>query len=167
MYNREMEKKVKRVYVDNTVVSGMFDYHLPERVKHTKLFWDAVQRGEFVIIVSDVLADEAVRAPKHVRNFFDDLPKIQIKRIDSTDESDNLAMQYVGANVITKNHINDCKHIAIATIARADAVVSWNQGDMVNPHRIPRYNEVNEKQGHQKITILTPDKFMEAHHDKN
>ena len=33
-----MEKNVKRVYVDNSVISGMFDNHLPERVKQTALF---------------------------------------------------------------------------------------------------------------------------------
>ena len=167
MYNAGMERKVKRVYVDSTVVSGMFDYHLPERVAKTKLFWDAMQRGDFVIIASDVQGDELRKAPEHVRDFFAALPKSRIERVVSTDESNRLATEYVGADVISENHITDCRHVALATIVRADAVVSWNCGDLVNPNRIPKYNKVNEKHGYPEIKIVTPDKFMEAHHDEN
>jgi len=164
MYNSGMHKGIKRVYVDNSVISGMFDYHLPERVKQTGLFWQGVIDGQIRIIVSDVLKNEVGDAPIWIRDFFDDLPGSQIEQAASTDESDDLATEYIGANIISENHIIDCKHIAIATISRADAVVSWNCDDMVNPNRIPKYNEVNATQGYQEIKILTPNEFMEAHH---
>jgi hypothetical protein len=86
----------------------MFDDHLPERVKQTTQFWNAMQRGGFVIIASDVLADEAGKAPQLVRDFFAALPKTQIEQIESTTESNRLAAEYVGANVISENHMNDC-----------------------------------------------------------
>jgi predicted nucleic acid-binding protein len=60
---------------------------------------------------------------------------------------------------------NDCKHVALATIARADVLVSWNCKHMVNEQRIQKYNDVNEEHGYPKIEILTPNKFMEAKHD--
>jgi predicted nucleic acid-binding protein len=143
----------------------MFDDHMPERVEQTGLFWQAVIDGEIRIIVSDVLDEELANAPEHSQNFFSALPVSQIEEWDSTEESNRLAMQYIGANVISVKHMNDCKHIAIATITQADAVVSWNCDDMVNPNRIPKYNEVNTTHGYQKIAILTPNEFMEANHD--
>ena len=164
--------RIWRVYVDNSVMSGMFDTHIPERVAHMRVFWQAVLDGKFQIIVSDVLEDEVEKAPKHVRDFFDALPEPCIERVLSTKDSDNLAAQYICASVITDNHLNDCKHVAIATLTRADVVVSWNCRDMLNPNRIPKYSEVNEtlgyntSQGYVKLEILTPDKFMEVHHDK-
>ena len=157
-----MEKKVKRVYVDNSVISGMFDDHLPERVKQTALFWQAVIDGKIRVIASDVLDEESDKAPQHVREFFDDLPESQIEHIALTDESNALATLYIGAKVVTAKHMTDCRHVAIATIARADAVVSWNCDELVNSNKIPKYNEVNAKHGYPKIEILTPDKFMEA-----
>ena len=160
-----MRERTERVYVDNSVVSGMFDAHLPERVKQTGLFWQAVLNGEIRIIVSDVLEDEVENAPRHVRDFFDSLPESQIEQFVSTDESNRLATEYIGANVISEKHVNDCKHIAIATITRANATVSWNCEDMVNPNRIPKYNEVNVKQGYPEVKILTPSEFMEANYD--
>ena len=161
-----MSEKIKRVYVDNSVVSGVFDKLMPERVAHMELFWQAVVDGKFKIIASDVLREETEKAPQHVRDFFDDLPESQIERVVSTDESDNLAMQYIAEQVIGTSNLTDCRHIAVATVCHADAVVSWNCDDMVNPNRIPKYTEVNEKHGYpkdgyQKIEILTPDKFME------
>ena len=153
------------MYVDNSVISGMFDDHLPERVKQTALFWQAVIDGKIRVIASDVLDEESDKAPQHVREFFDDLPESQIEHIALTDESNALATLYIGAKVVTAKHMTDCRHVAIATIARADAVVSWNCDELVNSNKIPKYNEVNEKQGYPKIEILTPDKLMEAHHD--
>ena len=47
-----MHKKIKRVYVDSSVVGGKFNTRLAEQ---TKPFWDAVARGEITIIISDVL----------------------------------------------------------------------------------------------------------------
>ncbi|MCL2710648.1 MAG: hypothetical protein FWE95_07190 [Planctomycetaceae bacterium] len=164
MYNGEMESRKKRVYVDNSVVSGMFDYHLPERVELTGLFWQDVIDGKICIIASDVLGEEQEKAPPHVRDFFARLPESQIERVVATSESDALAAQYIGAKVISENHLNDCRHVALATITLADAVVSWNCEDMVNVNRIPKYNEVNEKHGYKEIKILTPNDFMEAHH---
>jgi len=160
-----MGEKIKRVYVDNSVVSGMFDTHMPERVKRMRLFWQAVIDGKTRIIASDVLDEELAKAPQYVRDFFDDLPESQIEQIESTEESDTLAVKYIGAKVISEKHMTDCRHIAIATIARADAMVSWNCDDMVNPNRIPKYNEVNEKNDYPQIKILTPDEFMEANDD--
>ena len=162
-----MSESIKRIYVDSTVVSGMFDYHMPERIEQARRFWDAMQRGDFRIVASDVLKNEVGDAPIWIREFFNNLPTSQIDTEESTDESDDLALQYVGAKVISEKHMNDCRHIALATITQADAVVSWNCDDMVNPNRIPKYNEVNKQQGYPVIEILTPDQFMEVHYDEN
>ena len=154
-----MSKKTKRIYVDSTVVSGMFDYHMPERVEQAKLFWDAMQRGDFVVIASDVLDEEQEDAPQHTRDFFASLPQTQIERVVSTNESDQLAMRYITENVIGTSSLDDCRHIAVATIASADAIVSWNLRDMVNRHE--KYKSVNKMLGYAEIEIITPDRFME------
>ena len=165
---RIMSEKIMRVYVDNSVVSGMFDDHMPERVAHMERFWQAMIDGKIKIIASDVLRDEMVDSPQHVREFFDDLPESQIERVKSTEESDKLALQYIAENVIGAASLDDCRHIAVATIAHADVVVSWNCDDMVNPNRVPKYTEVNKQHGYPKedypkIEIVTPDKFMEEY----
>jgi predicted nucleic acid-binding protein len=160
-YNTAMDKKikrlytVKRVYVESSVVSGMFDKN--DHPKRAKPFWDAVFSGKIRIVVSDVVIGEVKDAPPHVQDFYDTIPKSQIDRIVLTDESRRLAGVSPAAHIITTKHLTDCKHVALATIARADAIVSFNCTHIVNDNRIDWYNDINEAFGLPRIAILTPD----------
>jgi predicted nucleic acid-binding protein len=157
----EMNKK-KRIYVDTSIVGAIADEET--RRQQTKPFWDAVQRGEIVIIVSDVLKNEVDRAPKIVREFFASISESQTEPVNSTEESNTLATQYITENVVGKSSLDDCKHIAMATLAHADVLVSWNFKHIVNVDRIRGYNGVNMKLGYPCIEIRTP---YEVIHDEN
>jgi len=91
------------------------------------------------------------------------VPESQIERVESTPESNALAAQYLAENVVGKSSVDDCRHIAIATIIRADAIVSWNFGHIVD--RQDDYNSVNEELGYPNITIQSPKTLMEVSHD--
>ena len=152
--------KKLRMYVDTAVVGGKFDN---VHAFATQAFWDAVEKGDIVVLASDVLEEEVERSPQHIRDFFDGLPASQVERMISTDESDALANRYLAANVVGKESLNDCKHVALATI-HSDGIVSWNLRDMVK--RQQKYNNVNKAQGYPEMRILTPDKFLEVCYDK-
>ena len=155
-----MAKRVKRIYADSTVVLGHFDIGEARR-RETDVFWNAVQNGEVVAVMSNVLADEI--KTEQARDFLASLPKSQVERIESTDKSDALAKQYIAEKVITENHWNDCRHVALSTIY-ADGIVSWNMKDMVK--REKRYNSVNVLQGYSETKIVTPNNFEEIHNGK-
>jgi len=157
-----MEQKIKRVYIDSSVVYGAPS---KEFSQDSRRFWEAFRNGEFTLIVSDVLRIEMERASAHIRNLYKALPESQIERVESTEESNTLAEQYIAEKVVGESSIEDCQHIALATIVRADALVSWNFQDMI--YRRAGYNDINEKMGYPEIAIQTPRKFMEASHDEN
>ncbi len=148
-----MPQKIRRVYVDSSVVGGAFNKRIAEE---TRPFWDAVRRGEIIVILSDVLDDELKSAPNRAKKLVDDLPVSQIERVLSTEESDALAGQYLDENVVGESSFFDCKHVALATIAYADVLVSWNMKHMVHIDRKRGYNSVNLKLGYPQIEILTP-----------
>lgn len=148
-----MNKKIKRVYVDSSAVGGKFNKRLAEQ---TKPFWDAVERGDIVVIVSDVLVDELKNAPERARDFYRSLPESLLERVVSTDESDTLAEQYIAEGVVGESSLADCKHIALATLVNADVLVSWNFKHVVNVDRIRGYNGINMKMGYSQIDIRTP-----------
>jgi len=102
------------------------------------------------------LLAELQRAPKHIKDYFKKLPKRQIERIELTRESRILADSYVFEKVVGKTSLIDCQHIAIATIARADVLASWNFKHIVNLQRIKGYNSVNLKHGYPLLEIRTP-----------
>ena len=148
-------KKPIRVYLDSSVIGGAFNTRI---AKETKPFWDAFQRGEFIVIVSDILEDELVNAPQRARDFYTNLPKSQVERIVSTQKSDDLAKQYIADGVVSNESLADCKHVALATIAKASVIVSWNLTHMVK--RSDEYKKVNAKLGLPQISIKTPDKEL-------
>ena len=55
-----------------------------------------------------------------------------------------------------KNQRADAVHIAIATEARVDVLVSWNFKHIVNLRRIHAFNAVNLKQGYSVLEIRNP-----------
>lgn len=66
-----------------------------------------------------------------------------------------LAELYIKEGALTKKYISD-KHIAAFTIARVDALISWNFRHMVNFFRVRQYNSVNLKYGYPNIDIRSP-----------
>jgi predicted nucleic acid-binding protein len=151
---RVMKRKTKRIYIDSSVPSAMFDEN--DHPEKTRAFWQAVINGEVIIIASDVLRDELIDAPLHVQEYFAALPKSQIEWIESTDESNDLAERYVTEDGVGASSLNDRKHVALATVARADVIVSWNCKHIVKLNRIHRYNAINMLQGYPQIEIRTP-----------
>jgi hypothetical protein len=73
-----------------------------------------------------------------------------------TDESLALARQYIAEKVIGETSFDDCVHIALATIHKADILVSWNFRHIVNVYRIRGYNSVNLRQGYTALEIRSP-----------
>lgn len=147
----------KRVYVDTSVVGGQFD---KEFSADTIPFFDAVSKGHFIIIVSDLLAAELLRAPQQVRNFLATLPTAQIENVRLIPEAAQLADQYITAKVVGQTSRADCQHIAMATLAKADVLVSWNFKHIVNLDKIRGYNGINYQLGHNMIEIRTPKEII-------
>jgi predicted nucleic acid-binding protein len=147
----------KRIYIDTSVVGGQFD---KEFSADTIPFFEAVAQGDFVIIVSDLLEAELLRAPTHIKDFLKTLPPAHIERIRLTLEAAQLADQYITAKVVGRTSRADCQHIAMATITKADVLVSWNFKHIVNLDKIRGYNGINYQLGYSMIEIRTPKEII-------
>lgn len=154
---------VKRVCIDTSVVGGQFD---KEFSADTVPFFDAVASGQLIVIISDLLEAEILRAPQHVQEFLSSLPTEQIENIRLTKETAELADQYIAAKVVGPTSRADCQHIAMATLAKADVLVSWNFKHIVNLDKIRGYNGINYQLGHHMIEIRTPKEII-SYDDKN
>ncbi len=143
----------QRIYVDTSVVGGYFD---DEFSADTILFFDRVINGEIIVIISDILEAELLRAPEFVKELLTTIPKEQIENIRLSPEATELADKYIEAKVVGKTSRADCQHIAIATLCKADVLVSWNFKHIVNLDRIRGYNGINYQLGYSMIEIRTP-----------
>ena len=71
-------------------------------------------------------------------------------------KSTALANAYLEDGVVAESSLSDARHIAIATVARVDILVSWNYKHIVNINRIHILNSVNLKLGYPILEIRSP-----------
>jgi len=91
-----------------------------------------------------------------VKELLNEIPSELKTEVELTDEARDLADRYITENVVGRTSRADCQHIAMATLAKADVLVSWNFKHIVNLDRIRGYNGVNLLLGHSQIEIRTP-----------
>ena len=142
-----------RVYVDTSVFGGVQDEEFAES---SKRLFSRVERGEFVLLVSEETIRELLDAPESVRAFWESLPEAALKQVSITDEARQLAEAYLRAGVLEKTSAGDALHVAAASVAGADLILSWNFKHLVNFNRIKGFNGVNVMNGYPLMTILCP-----------
>ncbi len=142
-----------RVYVDTSVFGGVFDDEFEEA---SKLFFDRVKRGAFVVLVSRLTTDELEDAPEEVARLLAGLSTEQLESVALTDEVNDLAAEYVRAGVLAETCMDDAVHVAAATVVGADLILSWNFRHIVNFDRIRGFNSVNTRNGYRSMMILSP-----------
>jgi hypothetical protein len=65
-------------------------------------------------------------------------------------------MQRGTTGVLAQASITDALHVAAATVAGADLILSWSFRHIVNYNRIRGFNSVNIRMGYRAMTILSP-----------
>ena len=146
-------KHVWRLYLDTSVIGGCFD---AEFADDSRRVLDAVLAGQARVLFSEVLEAELLNAPDPVRRLFAELPAATRERVAFTPEVEELAHEYVARGVVAEAWLEDCRHVAAATVARADAIVSWNFRHIVKLDKIKGYNQVNLLNGYGVLTIVSP-----------
>lgn len=146
-----------RLYFDTSVFGGVYD---KEFQVETKQLFEMVKTGEITCVFSDLTEFELENAPEKVIEHFLDLPNEHIELIEITEEMDELANNYINEKVVGETSIDDCRHIACATIKKVDYLVSWNFKHIVNVFRIRGYNSINIKNGYSQLDIRSPKEII-------
>jgi len=142
-----------RVYVDTSVFGGIQDKEFCEASQH---FFDRVHKGEFVVLLSTVTLRELEKSPNAIKTVWQSLPAELVEILPINDDMQELSEAYLNAKVLTSSSINDALHVAAATTAGADLILSWNFRHIVNFSRIRGFNSVNVSLGYRTLTILSP-----------
>lgn len=148
----------QRLYIDTSVFGGFYDEEFAE---FTIPLFDRLNKGEFILLFSTVTQDELENAPEKVRNLVKQIKADNTEFLETTDEAVNLASGYIDEKVVGQTSYADCLHIALATISRADYLISWNFKHIVNVQRIRGYNAINLKNGYKLLEIRSPRDFIQ------
>ena len=145
--------KRQRIYIDTSIVGGFFDV---EFEKETKMLFQRLENKEVIFVTSDLLFKELENAPSNVKYLLENYDKKFLEEVIATNEVSELAERYIAEKVVGRTSLDDCKHIAMATINKIDVLASWNFKHIVNLERIKGYNGVNLKMGYSTIEIRNP-----------
>ncbi len=146
-----------RIYVDTSVIGGCHDNEFREQ---SKQLFEVFRRGEATMLLSAVTLDELADAPPSIRQVASIVPPEHTELLAVSREARKLADAYISGEALGGANRTDALHIALATLARADVLVSWNFRHMVNWRRIRACNEVNRQNGYSAIDIRTPEEIV-------
>lgn len=142
-----------RVYTDTSVLGGCEDEEFREP---SRRLLEAFLKGKLTLVLSELTLRELEAAPEGVRALVGTVPQAHIEPVPLSPEAEELAAAYIEDGAIAVRMRADALHIALATVARVDILVSWNFKHIVNLKRIHAFNAVNLKRGYPLLEIRTP-----------
>jgi hypothetical protein len=153
---------IPRIYIDTSIVGGFFD---KEFATETRILFEQLKNKKIIFVISDLLQRELENAPEQVRTLLETYDTDCFEAVVLTQEAKELANNYIVEKVVGKTSLEDCQHIALATINKVDVLASWNFKHIVNLQRIKGYNGVNLKMGYAILEIRNPKDLVEYGND--
>ena len=143
----------RRIYIDTSVLGGCFDL---EFAPWSNGLMRDFRAGRLVPVLSDVTAAEVASAPESMRDLHQEILALAGAVLPVTSEILGLVAKYEAKQILAAKFRADMQHIALATIARVDALVSWNFRHIVRLEKIQLFNAVNVESGYQVLSIRSP-----------
>ena len=145
--------KIQRVYTDTSVIGGCFD---AEFAPWSNGLMKDFRLNNFKPVVSELVSAEIEDAPEHVRTKYAALLELNPDILEITEQVLALAETYQQRNILTPKFYDDGVHIAVASVAEVDVLVSWNFKHIVHLDKIRMFNAVNLEFGYKQLQIYSP-----------
>ena len=145
--------KIQRIYIDTSVIGGCFDR---EFAPWSNGLVKDIRLGHFQCVISEIVSAEIEDAPAIVRQKYNEIRVLGAEELFLIEDVEGLLNSYRKHRILADKFRNDMLHIAFATFAQVDILVSWNFTHIVHFDKIRRFNAVNIEQGYQPIAIHSP-----------
>jgi predicted nucleic acid-binding protein len=144
--------KPLRIYVDTSVFGGVFDL---EFMTPSNTLFEQIRQGQFLLCVSEVVKREIDHAPEQVRTFYAECAHMT-EMLPITRECLELRERYLEKAIVSRKYVDDALHVAVASVAGCDIIVSWNFKHIVHFEKIVLYNAINKINGYRELFIYSP-----------
>ena len=151
-----------KLYLDTSIISHLFADDTPDKMVDTIRLWEDCANGKYDVYISDVVTNEIQQCPEPKRSqMLEKMRKVEFNLLHETDETKNLAAEYIKGGVLKEKSFDDCLHIAFAVIHHCDVIVSWNFKHLVNFKTIDKVRIVNAINRYKEISIISPTMLVE------
>ena len=156
--------RLQRVYVDTSVIGGCHD---DEFAPWSNGLMNDFRLGNFRPVVSEVVDAEVRDAPGPIQDIYFELLTLEPEFLNATEEAVQLAETYLERQILTAKFLDDALHIALASVAEVDVLVSWNFRHIVHFDKIRLFTAVNIELGYKPLQIYSPREVTNYGYEKD
>jgi predicted nucleic acid-binding protein len=150
--------KKLRLYIDTSVLGGLFDSEDPKRVDTAKRLLQLIRNGVYEGYISRTTIEEVLAAPDTIRDaLMTKIKETGLILLEETEESISLSEAYVRDGAEPDKYRDDARHIAVAVFHEVDYIISWNYKHMVNIAVRRLIDSTNIRMGYNGIDIISPE----------
>jgi len=150
------------LYLETSVFGFCFDTEPRNTLRRESAvaLFDQVGLGILDAVTSAVTFAELNQSAEPLRGkLLALLGPIRLLEVDEA-EAARLAGLYLNELVIPREHVNDARHVAFATVGKVDVVVSLNLRHLANEWAERRIGAVNLREGYHLLHIRTPEEVL-------
>ena len=150
--------EIPKIYLETTIFNFPFVDDAPDLRDYTLRLFEDIRAGKFKPFTSEYVIDELedtknVEKRKKMKALITDY---EVEVIPPNKEAEWLAGVYVKEGIIKAKYETDALHIAMATIANLDFIISLNFQHIVKHKTIFETEKVNNREGYKRVFIYTP-----------
>ena len=148
-----------RLHLETSTLGALADWEDPRRPALTRQLLRGIVGAVHEGVISNVVQEELERAPAEVRRLLSEIRATPLELVVEDEESRGLFVQYLELGIVPARYRNDLRHVAVATVAGVDALVSWNFRHLVNVRTRRAVHAVNLRLGYPLIEIVSPEEI--------
>ncbi|MDR2964449.1 MAG: hypothetical protein LBU88_01590 [Treponema sp.] len=159
--------RIPKIYLETTIFNFPFASDAPQYRADTLRLFAEIKSGKFRPFTSEYVLDELeeTKDPEKLKEMKALIIDNKVEVIPGNDEIIRLADLYIAEGVIPKKYSPDALHIAAATIANLDYIISLNFRHIVKHKTIIQTEIINAREGFKRVFIHAPAEVLE--HDEN
>lgn len=150
-----MDIKKLKLYLDTTIFNFVFADDAPKERDLTRKFFQQIK--EYDIYISDIVIKEIARCyPSKREKLLALIEANDLEELALDDAAETLARRYIKEGIIPSKYMNDAYHIAVASVAGIDVILSWNFDHIVKLKTKREVVGINMLMGYGSIDIYSP-----------
>lgn len=154
---RNQHEKRLKIYIETSVINHLDAPDRQDWMEDTLELWKRIKSGAYDVVIGTTVIAEITKCHEPKREFMLAMTR-EIDHVVAsiTDETIRLANEYVSWGGLPQKSYADAMHIALATLASCDAIVSWNFSHIVTVKAMTAVNAVNANERLKPIQLISP-----------
>jgi predicted nucleic acid-binding protein len=156
--------RIPSIYLETTIFNFPFADDAPQYRADTLRLFEEIKARKFIPFTSEYVKQELedTKDTEKLKKMIALISDYNVTVLPADTESKRLANVYISAGIIPEKYNTDAIHIAVATLAGLDYIVSLNFKHIVKHKTIIETEIVNAREGFKRVFIHTPAEVIDG-----